>query len=83
MTFTAVANSTIFDVCLNTYGTLDRLVKLMQDNDFGGISAYPEAGQAFTFDSSLVNLTSTQNLAGAVTVQAGASQTKFATKPTE
>ena len=31
--FIAISNSTIYDVCLNTYGTLNLLGKLMDDNN--------------------------------------------------
>lgn len=52
--FIAVDMCTIYDVCLNTYGTLDYLVKLMVDNNFLGVNSYPVAGQVFTYDSTLV-----------------------------
>lgn len=52
--FKAVDMSTIYDVCLNTYGNLDLLVKLMVDNDFEGVNTYPTAGQIFVYDDSLV-----------------------------
>lgn len=52
--FNAISNSTIYDVCLNTYGTLDYLVKLMTDNNFGGVNNYPTNGQQFLFDETLV-----------------------------
>lgn len=52
--FKSVSNATIYDVCLNTYGTLDLLVKLMTDNDFGGVNEYPANGQEFEFDETLV-----------------------------
>ena len=32
--FAAVDNSNIYDVCLNTYGSLDMLVKLMKKVDW-------------------------------------------------
>jgi hypothetical protein len=53
-TFQAVDMSTIYDVCLNTYGNLDLLVKLMVDNNFEGVNSYPVAGQLFTYDDTLV-----------------------------
>lgn len=53
-TFKAVDMSTIYDVCLNTYGTFDYLVKLMVDNGFDGVNTYPTAGQVFSYDDSLV-----------------------------
>lgn len=52
--FKAVDMSTIYDVCLNTYGNLDYLVKLMVDNSFLGVNTYPTAGQIFVYDDSLV-----------------------------
>jgi len=52
--FIAVDSSTIYDVCLNTYGSLDYLVKLMVDNDFEGVETFPKAGQEFLFDENLV-----------------------------
>lgn len=52
--FKAVDMSTIYDVCLNTYGTLNYLVKLMVDNDFNGVNEYPTAGQIFVYDETLV-----------------------------
>lgn len=52
--FAAADNSTIYDVCLNTYGTLDLLVKLMQDNGFANVNQYPVAGQVFLYDDELV-----------------------------
>lgn len=52
--FTAISNSTIYDVCLNTYGTLNFLIKLMTDNNFAGVDEYPYNGQQFIFDETLV-----------------------------
>lgn len=78
--FTAVSNSTIYDVCLNTYGTLNLLVKLMDDNDFEGVNTYPSNGQIFLFDENLVNVQSNQNLNQNYTIAAGEAQLKYATK---
>lgn len=52
--FNSISNGTIYDVCLNTYGNLDLLVKLMVDNGFEGVNVYPENGQEFIYDDSLV-----------------------------
>ena len=52
-TYTAVSGSTIYDVCLNTYGSLDFLSKLMIDNNFGSINNYPQNGQEFIYDETL------------------------------
>jgi len=53
--FFAVDGSTIWDVCLNTYGTLNLLGKLMDDNNYPGVETYPKAGQEFLFDETLVS----------------------------
>ena len=53
-TYTAIANQNIYDVCLMTYGTLDRLFKLIQDNNFGSVNNYPFQGQTFIWDDTLV-----------------------------
>lgn len=53
--FIAVDGSTIWDVCLNTYGDLNLLGKLMDDNNFPGVETYPTAGQKFLFDETLVS----------------------------
>lgn len=60
--FIAVSNSTIYDVCLNTYGTLDLLVKLMDDNDFEGVDTLPTNGQVFEYDDTLVKNINSLNL---------------------
>jgi PKD repeat protein len=52
--FRAVDQSTIWDVCNNTYGTADLIVKLMTDNGFPNINTYPENGQLFLYDDTLV-----------------------------
>lgn len=79
-TFTAINNSTIFDVCLNTYGTLNKLAQLMDDNDWEGVSTYPAQGDEFTFDNTQVSIPGYQNLNTNFAVIAGASQIKFATQ---
>lgn len=52
--FNAIAGQSIFDVCLNTYGTLDYLYKLMQDNGFVNINTSVSSGQPFSWDDSFV-----------------------------
>jgi hypothetical protein len=52
--YTAVAGQSIHDVCLNTYGTLDLLLKLVKDNDFGSLDGNVSSRQVFTFDDDLV-----------------------------
>ena len=78
--FKAVSNSTIYDVCLNTYGTLNLLAKLMDDNSFQGVNTYPTSGQIFLYDDELVNVQTNQNLERNFTVSAGEVQVKYATK---
>jgi hypothetical protein len=78
--FIAVANSTIYDVCLNTYGTLNHLGKLMDDNDFSGVMDVVAAGDVFLFDENLVNVQANHNLSQNYTIAAGESQVKYATK---
>lgn len=70
--FVAVDSSTIWDVVNNTYGGVDNIVKLMQDNGFPNINTYPEKGQNFIFDDTLVE---NQN-----NLQSNLSTTKFATR---
>jgi hypothetical protein len=65
--FRAVDQSTIWDVCANTYGSYDQIVKLMQDNGFLNVNTYPNNGDIFLFDDTLVaNQTLKQTNAGAV-----------------
>lgn len=52
--FQSVAYSTIWDVILNTYGTVDQAVKLMQDNDWPNVNTYPNLGDTFEYDDTLV-----------------------------
>jgi hypothetical protein len=78
--FTAVSNSTIYDVCLSTYGSLNYLAKLMDDNDHAGVDLYPTNGQIFLFDSNLVQSPATTNINGGFSVNGGQSAIKYATK---
>jgi hypothetical protein len=77
--FVAVANSTIYDVCLNTYGTLNLLAKLMDDSNHQGVNTNPIVGQVFLYDENLVNVQTYQNLNQNYTVTAGDIQLKYAT----
>lgn len=76
--FTAIEGSSIYDVCLNTYGSLNRLVKLMDDNSFDGVDTAVKAGQIFEYDETLVDLQVNQNLSQSFNVLAGDSQLKYA-----
>ena len=52
--YSAVYGQSIFDVCLNTYGSLDNLVKLLRDSGTAGINDVPASGQVYVYDDSLV-----------------------------
>jgi len=77
--FTAVSNSTIYDVCLNTYGSLNYLGKLMDDNDHPGADVYPTSGQVFEYDANLVQRPASGSYNSALA--GGASLVKYATQP--
>ena len=53
-TYTALEGQSIYDVCLQTYGTLDLLYKLIQDNDIDNVNRVELKGIVFTFDTSLI-----------------------------
>lgn len=53
-TFKAIAGQSIYDVCLQTYGSLDYLYKLMEDNGVQGLNDDVVSGQTFTWDDTLV-----------------------------
>ncbi|OPZ92402.1 MAG: hypothetical protein BWY74_01597 [Firmicutes bacterium ADurb.Bin419] len=52
--FYAVDGSTLFDVCLNTYGSLDFFYKLLIDNNIPNANYTPKTGQAFNYDETLI-----------------------------
>lgn len=52
--FNAFNGQSLLDVCLNTYGSLDYLLKLVQDNGIANVNVVPVSGQAFVYDDSLV-----------------------------
>lgn len=53
--YKAVNGQSIYDVCLNTYGTLDRLVKQLVDSGAGqGVNSIPASGQVYVYDDDLV-----------------------------
>ena len=62
LTYNTVEGQSLWDVCLNTYGSFDFLVKLLQDNSIPNINFSPFSGQSFVWDETLsvdsaVNLT--------------------------
>lgn len=53
--YSAVNGQSIFDVCLNTYGTLDRLIKQLVDSGgTQGVNDVPVSGQVYVYDDDLV-----------------------------
>lgn len=52
--FKAVEGQTLTDVCLNTYQSLDYLVKLARDNQVADLNYTCKTGDVFLFDPSLV-----------------------------
>lgn len=56
--YKAVNGQSIYDVCLNTYGTLDRLVKQLVDSGgTQGVNDIPASGQVYVYDDELVEAT--------------------------
>lgn len=53
-TFTGYSGQTLFDVCSNTYGSLDYMMKMIQDSGVDNVDATVYSGQKFVWDSSLV-----------------------------
>lgn len=52
--YIARPGQSIYDICLQTYGTLDLLTKLCIDNGLDGIEDAFPIGKIFTFDASLI-----------------------------
>lgn len=52
--YSAIAGQSIYDVCLQTYGSLDYLYRLMQDNGIEGLNEQIYSRQEFVWDDSLV-----------------------------
>ena len=52
-TYISQDGQSIYDVCLNTYGTLNLLVKLITDNNFPNVDNYPVTRSAFQYDDTL------------------------------
>ena len=77
--FIAISNSTIYDVCLNTYGTLDYLVKLMVDNNITDINTNPINGQIFLYDDTLINKISNVNNNTNLIINSNLAQLKYTT----
>ena len=56
----ALNGQSIFDLCLQTYGSFDYLRKLMDDNNVENIDT-PIQGQSFTWDETLLPNITLQN----------------------
>lgn len=52
--FGIVDGQSLLDVCLNTYGSLDYLLRLIQDNGIENANANVQSGQIVVFEDSLV-----------------------------
>jgi hypothetical protein len=64
--YKAVTGQSVFDLCLNTYGSFDLLFKFLNDNNISDVNYVPYSGQVFYWDETLtadqaVNVTSTTN----------------------
>lgn len=64
--YRAVTGQSVFDLCLNTYGTFDYLFKFLNENNISSVNYVPFNGQEFIWDETLsadqaVNITSTNN----------------------
>jgi hypothetical protein len=53
-TFSGINGQSLFDVCLNTYGSLDYMYKLIQDSGVANINQEVKTQDQFTWDSALV-----------------------------
>ena len=52
-TYKALDGQSLYDVCLQTYGSLNYLVKLMTDNNISNLDITSIAGIVFIFDERL------------------------------
>jgi len=77
--FVAVENSSLFDIALNTYGSVDFIGKLLADNPDNGLNLYPTAGTQFVWDDSL-QISQTNAILGGSGMFVGQ---KYATRPTD
>lgn len=53
LTYNAVEGQSLWDICLNTYGSFDLLRKLLDDNSIPDINYSPYSGQSFVWDETL------------------------------
>jgi len=52
--YTAVTGQSMYDICLITYGSMDYLVKLANDNTVQDLNNTALTGISFTYDNALV-----------------------------
>jgi len=48
--FKAISGQSLIDICLNTYGSLDFLTQLIQDNNIQSINDSVSSGQIFNWN---------------------------------
>lgn len=53
--YNSVWGQSTFDVCLNTYGSLDPLYKMLQDSGVDNVNDEVKSNQEFLYDDSLVS----------------------------
>lgn len=54
LVYKSIQGQSIYDVCLNTYGSLDYLTKLLSDNGIDSVDTYPTVNQEFIWDNTFV-----------------------------
>lgn len=52
--YKAIEGQSLLDVCLQTYGTLDLLIKLLQDSGVDNVNVKPKSQQVFIYDDILI-----------------------------
>lgn len=52
--YNAIAGQSIYDVVVQTYGTIDELLKLVQDSGVPNLDAPVVSGQGFTYDETVL-----------------------------
>ena len=55
LSYSCQQGQTLLDVCLNTYGSLDFLEKLITDNGFENANQLPTSGQIVSWDETLIS----------------------------
>ncbi len=60
-TFFSTNKQSMIDMCLQSYGTLDLLVKFCNDNSIDSVNYIPPKPQAFVFDERLITDQKTLN----------------------